>query len=503
MDITSLIGEATAYDKKEALEERHPKSWLKSVSAFANGNGGTLVFGISDDDEVVGLDNAEHIAEVISERVKTLIDPIPDINLEFKEIDGKKLVLLHVYAGQETPYYYIGDKQRIAFTRIGNESVTADRMKLKALVMKGSGMTYDTMPSRYKFENLAFTKLKAVHFQKLRTQFTDSDFVSWGMIDDEGKVTNAAALIADGSPVRHSRIFCTRWNGLDMTNGLGEAYDDVELSGCVINMLQDAVAFVRNNSHKKWWKEADHREERPDYPERAVVESITNAIIHRDYMELGSEIHIDMYDDRMEIYSPGGMFDGKLIQNLDLLHVPSKRRNPLLADFFSRLDLMERRGSGMKKIISAYKQYEHMPTYRAPEFRSDATEFHVILWNLNYGNDAVKDGIDGVKETEQFPKEFTNEFPKEGKRFPKEEKQFPKEFRKEFLSAQRGIYKLISANPHITIVGMAKELGVSDRQIKKYLQRLTELKLIERQGGRKNGLWKITDEDYEKIFEQQ
>ena len=144
-----------------------------------------------------------------------------------------------------------------------------------------------------------------------------------------------------------------------------------------------------------------------------------------------------------------------------------------------------------------------MPTYRAPEFRSDATEFHVILWNLNYGNDAVKDGIDGVKETEQFPKEFTNEFPKEGKRFPKEEKQFPKEFRKEFLSAQRGIYKLISSNPHITIVGMAKELGVSDRQIKKYLQRLTELKLIERQGGRKNGLWKITDEDYEKIFEQQ
>ena len=485
MDITSLIGEATAYDKKETLEERHPKSWLKSVSAFANGNGGMLVFGISDDDEVVGLDNAEHIAEVISERVKTLIDPIPDINLEFKEIDGKKLVLLHVYAGQETPYYYIGDKQRIAFTRIGNESVTADRMKLKALVMKGSGMTYDTMPSRYKFENLAFTKLKAVHFQKLRTTFTDSDFVSWGMIDDEGKVTNAAALIADESPVRHSRIFCTRWNGLDMTNGLGEAYDDVELSGCVINMLQDAVAFVRNNSHKKWWKEADHREERPDYPERAVVESITNAIIHRDYMELGSEIHIDMYDNRMEIYSPGGMFDGKLIQNLDLLHVPSKRRNPLLADFFSRLDLMERRGSGMKKIISAYKQYEHMPTYRAPEFRSDATEFHVILWNLNYGNDAVKDGIGRDNDSEQFTNEFTNEFTKE------------------YRNAQRQIYRLISSNPKTTIKEMAEKMGVSERQAKKYIKRFTENGLLKREGGSRLGHWVITDEDYERIFEQQ
>ena len=91
-------------------------------------------------------------------------------------------------------------------------------------------------------------------------------------------------------------------NGLDMTSGLGEAIDDVELEGCVIGQLQDAVSFVRNNSRKKWWKENDYREELPDYPERAVTEAIANAIIHRDYMQMGSEIHIDMYDDRLEIY---------------------------------------------------------------------------------------------------------------------------------------------------------------------------------------------------------
>ena len=73
-----------------------------------------------------------------------------------------------------------------------------------------------------------------------------------------------------------------------------------------------------------------------------AVAFIRNAIIHRDYQELGSEIHIDMYNDRMEVYSPGGMIDGRLIQQLNPLSVPSKRRNPLLADFFSRLDLMER-----------------------------------------------------------------------------------------------------------------------------------------------------------------
>ena len=109
-NINKLIGEATAYDKKQQLEVKRPKSWLKSVSAFANGEGGTLVFGISDDDHVIGLADAEGDAERISEEIKTKLDPIPAVNLEFKEVGGKKLVLLHVYKGQETPYYYIGDK---------------------------------------------------------------------------------------------------------------------------------------------------------------------------------------------------------------------------------------------------------------------------------------------------------------------------------------------------------------------------------------------------------
>ena len=185
---------------------------------------------------------------------------------------------------------------------------------------------------------------------------------------------------------------------MDIESLIGEAIDDVELEGCVIGQLQDAVSFVRNNSREKWWKESDQREELPDYPERAVAEAIANAIIHRDYMQLGSEIHIDIYDDRMEIYSPGGMIDGRLIQQLNPLTVPSKRRNPLLADFFSRLGLMERRGSGMKKIIDSYKRFERMPDYHAPEFQSNASEFHVILWNLNYGNDGVMSEKEFLKE---------------------------------------------------------------------------------------------------------
>lgn len=481
MELKDLIGEATAYDKKERLEVGRPKSWLKSVSAFANGNGGTLIFGISDDDQIVGLADAESDSEVISECIKTKLDPVPDIHLEFKEIDGKKLIQIHVNAGTETPYYYIGDKQRLAYIRIGNESVVADRLQLKALVLKGSGRTYDALPSPYKFTDMAFTQLRSACYKRLHRSFDDGEFTSWGIIDEKGALTNAGALLADDSPVRHSRIFCTRWNGLTMTSGIGEALDDAELQGSVIGQLQDAVAFIRNNSHKRWWKESDHREELPDYPERAVTEVICNAIIHRDYQELGSEIHIDIYDDRMEVYSPGGMIDGSLIQQLNPLSVPSKRRNPLLADFFSRLVLMERRGSGMKIILGEYVRFESLKEYRAPEFSSNASEFHVTLWNLNYGTDVVKDVInDFTKESAQFTKEFT----------------------KEFTKAQRRIYKLISMNPKVNIDMIAADLNLSARQVKTYMKRLSDLHLITREGGRKNGIWKIIDKDYDDFFER-
>ena len=190
-----------------------------------------------------------------------------------------------------------------------------------------------------------------------------------------------------------------------------------------------------------------------------------------------SEIHIDIYDDRMEVYSPGGMIDGRLIQQLNPLSVPSKRRNPLLADFFSRLDLMERRGGGMKKILGEYVRFESLKEYRAPEFSSNATEFHVTFWNLNYGTDVVKDvANDFTKESAQFTKEFTK--------------------------AQRRIYKLITMNPKVNIDMIAEDLNLSTRQVKTYMKRLTDLHLITREGGRKSGIWKILDKDYDDFFER-
>lgn len=211
MKLSDFIGEATEYDKKEMLEERKPKSWLKSVSAFANGIGGALFFGVSNDEVLVGLDDAKGVSEKISEAIKTKMDPAPQVILNIHAEDGKEFVLLRVPSGQETPYYYTGDGNRIAYVRIGNESVPASAVDLKRLVLRGSNTSFDSLSTRYSFESLAFTKLRSVYRMRTGTELTDSDFISFELVDENNMLTNAGMLLADESPMRHSRLFCTRW----------------------------------------------------------------------------------------------------------------------------------------------------------------------------------------------------------------------------------------------------------------------------------------------------
>ena len=395
MHIQDFIGETNEYDKKERLEEKRPKSWCKSVSAFANGKGGTLIFGVADNDTIIGLEDPQDTAEKISEQIKVKLDPIPLINIRFEKIveeEGKeeKVVLfLDVAEGTQTPYYYVGDGNRIAYCRVGNESVPADGLKLRELVLKGSNYSFDSLKSPYNFSDFAFTKLKSVYKQRTNNTFEDADYESWGITED-GKLTNAGALMADESPIRYSRLFCTRWNGLDKASGIVDALDDREFSGSLVSLLQNGMEFVKNNSRKKWMKTGNGRVDLPDYGEQSVLEGIVNALIHRSYLEIGSEVHIDMYDDRLEIYSPGGMYDGTFVQQRDIKTIPSKRRNPVIADIFNRLRYMERRGSGFKKICADYENQTLYTKEKAPEFYSDHDSFILTLKNLNYKKAPIK-----------------------------------------------------------------------------------------------------------------
>ena len=476
MNLKDYLGETNLYDKKEKLERNKPKSWLKSVSAFANGRGGKLIFGVKEDNTILGLSDYQEVSENISEFIKIKMDPNPEFDMKIKELDGKIILILSVFAGKNTPYFVVDGGTRTAYKRIGNQSVPASRIDLFNLSLKGEHVSYDSLQSKKKIEDVSFKELKIEYKERTGKDFEDKDLKSFGLVNDEGNLTIAGALFADNYQVYQSRVFCTRWNGLTKANGRMDALDDIEFEGNIIYLLKASLDFVKRNSKKMWKKGPVYRIEYPEYPERAVQEALVNALIHRDYSVIGSEVHVDIYDDRLEIYSPGGMYDGTFVQDLNPLNVSSTRRNPIIADVFARMDLMERRGSGLRKIIEAYEAEENYKEELKPEFKSTESSFTTILKNLNYDTQNVTQN-DGQSEGQN---DGENEGQNDGKKLK------PKDRRNK-------IVKLMKENSNITTIELSHILLVSVSTIERDLKILTDEKTIEYIGSAKDGYWKVNE----------
>ena len=244
MDMAKYIGETTEYDKKQEVERRKVKSWLKSVSAFANGGGGCLLFGIADDDTIIGLTDAKTDAEFISQKIKERIDPMPQIDLKIERVEDKELLILHVHGGEDTPYYYIGDSVLETFVRIGNESVVADSTEHKRLVLRGRNSSFDARPSDEMFEDYAFSKLRSRYYAWNGLSFDKKLYRSFGLVDNKGILTYAGLLMADECPLRQSHVFCTRWNGKTKAGGSIDALDSAEITGGLVTLLEDTSECI-------------------------------------------------------------------------------------------------------------------------------------------------------------------------------------------------------------------------------------------------------------------
>ncbi len=385
--------EDTNIDFKEQLEINKPKSWLKSVSAFANTNGGILLFGVRDyDRKPIGIKEPIACADKITELINSRIEPLPRFELNSFSEDGKMFIELKVGDGPKTPYYYVHDGRKEVFIRSGNKSIPAPKHILDNLILKGQNTTFDELPTKYGITDVSFTLLNASLKRETGKEINkDKDYISLELLNTDNKVTNAGLLLSDQGLLTQSRIFCTRWKGLVRGSINGDAIDDKEYNGSIISLLENTEAFIRNNSKNSWEIKGMKRIEYEDYPLRAVREAIVNAIIHRDYQIIGSEIHVDMYDDRLEIVSPGGMIDGSFVQDLDIAKISSMRRNRIISDIFNRLHLMERRGSGLTRIFESYNDCNFKPI-----FISDMSSFKVIFPNKSYNrtNTNTKNEID-------------------------------------------------------------------------------------------------------------
>jgi len=455
-----LIAESTDCDFKEALETRKPKDWLKTVSAFANGAGGTIFFGITNDRSVKGLADAQKDGETISALIKARITPLPEFSLTPHRVDGKDILVLRVPGGEAPPYFYQGDGSMMAYVRVGSESNPATSHRLKELVLKGRNIAFDSLPTEYRQADLTFAVFEAAFKQATGKTLTPKEYISFGMSRPDGTLTYAGLLFADACPLLQSRVFCTRWNGLTKGSVGDDAIDAEEFEGDIISLLRNSHNFVRLNSKVRWKKMPDHRVDKPDYAERAVFEALANALMHRDYSVTGSEVHVDMYDDRLDIYSPGGMPDGSLIQDLDIEEVPSIRRNPTIADVFHRLDFVERQGSGLKKIRTETSLLHGYTEEQAPKFVSTASAFHVILRNMNYdaSYDTTNVTTDVARENEARLQRIVAEIESDGK---------------------------------VTTATLAQTLQVTPRTIQRDLEALKAAGRIQRVGSTRYGQWVV------------
>ena len=460
--LDSLIAEATERDFKQEVERKKPKSWLKTVSAFANGIGGTLFFGVDDGHSICGLADPQGDVDFISSRIKVRISPTPEFVLHPFEERSKALLALKVKSGRGTPYYYAADGIREAYIRLGSESIVAPDHILNELILKGANQTYDAIATEFRRADYSFTLLEATYLHRLGIRFEPTDYQSFGLATKEDILTRAGSLLADQYVVYNSRVFCTRWNGLEKGSIFDDALDDKEYEGNLIHLLQSGCDFVKNNSKVRFAKEAFERVDKPDYSDRAVMEALVNALIHRSYLVMGSEVHIDMFDDRLEISSPGGMFSGKLIQEQDIEQIKSERRNPIIADLFHRMRYMERRGSGLKKIVNETSKLPGYDETRRPKFFSTDTFFWVVIPNMNYGC---------------VPEDVPNHVPDVPENVPD--------------SRRMKVLRAIAANPYIAVAELAEQFQVTGKTIKRDLNALKADGKIQRVGPERGGHWEV------------
>jgi len=457
--------------KAESQNVEYKRSWhdeyLKWVCGFANAKGGTIWIGIDDDKSVCGVEKSKKLMEDIPNKIKDTMGLVVSVSLLKKQ---KKDVLRIDVPESDFPVAYHGEYH----FRSGSTKQQLTGFALTQFLFHKMHLSWDAVETagRLAFKDYRFKQFKLRYAKKAGREFKDGWFVSTGFRTKDGVLTNAGALFADECPIPQSRVFCTVWNGLTKSK---DSSNDQEYSGSLIELLDAAEKFIKLNTKRGWKKRPTDRVNYPDYPERAVTEALVNALVHRDYTIYGSEVHVDIYPDRLEIVSPGGMPDGSAVQDLDWRSVASDRRNPTLADMFAQMDYMERKGSGLGLMLDAYAKEVPNPRQLEPKFYSSSGSFHVVLPNLNFNvtQGVTQDDTQGV--TQGVPQGGTQDGTQDGTQGGIQE-------------LARDMVTRILGNPKITAKELSIALGVPLRTLRRHLAKLPNVRYV---GHGYSGHWEV------------
>ena len=351
------------------FKELYVSDIKKTVVAFANTEGGILYIGVNDAGEIVGVQNVDEVMQQVANTLKDSIAPdiMPFVKICGIEKSGKQIIEVVVQNGTNRPYYIRekGLKPSGVYVRQGSSNQPLSDEGIRRMLLDATGKNYETMRSMQQM--LTFDVLQK-HFANRSLPLAEAQMRTLKLIGDDGLYTNLALLLSEQ---------CEHSLKVAVFQGTTKAVfrDRREFKGSLLQQLYDVYAFIDNYNKTKATFHGLERTDTKDYPPEAVREVLLNCLIHRDYSFSGSTL-INIYDDRIEFISLGGLVTGLKMETIFI--GVSQSRNPALAAVFYRLRLIESFGTGIEKIQQSY--YE---SKRKPEFIAVYGGFKVVLPNSN------------------------------------------------------------------------------------------------------------------------
>lgn len=324
-------------------------TFLKTVSAFANYNDGAIIFGVNDNGETAKLHDLKKVALDIENKINDSIEPRPDYKIDIDEENGK--VILKVFESEFKPYLL---KNKAYMRRDSSSVPVEDRDEFKRLILSGTSQSFEELPA--KTVNLTFNVLENALIKSLNIEKLSMDNLkTLGLYTDKKGYNIAAELVADKNSFR--LIDIVRF-GSDI-NVLKER---VQLDGISILSAYEQAIEVYRRYYQYEKIDGVIRSRVEKIPEDAFREAIANALVHRDW-SIQAAIRISMFDDYIEITSPGGLPIG-ISEEEYINGQVSILKNEKIGSLFNRLGLIERFGTGIKRIRYTYRNSLKKPIFK-------------------------------------------------------------------------------------------------------------------------------------------
>ena len=348
-------------------KKEYTKSILKTVSAMANYHDGYVVVGIDDNLKVIGVDEPKSFKLYLENAINDNILPRPYYEISEENKDGKIVIIIKIFAGENTPYLY-GNK---AYKRMDTSTVPTNKIEYENLILKGRNIGYDAL--MYEGKNNKFNYLNNKLRDRLGVGVINADILKTLGLMNGDNYTIAAALLSDNNPINHAGIILVRFADI----GLNIRDKQILRNISLLEQFDKSIEFYHKHINTREVIKGVYRETIEEIPLVAYREAIANAIVHREYM-LESDIRVEIFEDRVEIISPGGLPIG-ITEEEYLDGRVSIPRNRIIADIFLRLGIIERLATGIRRIREYYKN-----SGVNPEFLIAQNSIKVILPKINH-----------------------------------------------------------------------------------------------------------------------